>query len=70
MSYILSFIISLHFPFHVISMFMPFINITKFSSHLMSCLHIPKKWIMERNCMYPKVLSLYETMIYKLYFII
>ena len=31
---------------------MPFINITNFLSHLMSCLHIPKKLIMGRNCMY------------------
>ena len=39
----------------------------KISSHLMSCLHIPKMWIMGRNCIYIKVLSLYETVIYKLY---
>ena len=46
-SYII--IIKLHIAFHIVFTFHAFYNIPKFSSHLMLCLHILKKWIRERT---------------------
>ena len=70
MSYILSFIISLHFSFHLISMFYAFYKLYKFfiSSYVMPA--YSKEVDHETKLYVPKGTSLYETMIYKLYYIV
>ena len=63
-------IIKLHIAFHIIFMFHAFYKHSKnfISSYVMPA--YSKEVDTGNNCMYPKVLSLYETVIYKLYCIV
>ena len=63
-------IIQLHIAFHINFMFHAFYKHSKnfISSYVISA--YSKEVNTGKNCMYPKVLSLYETVIYKLYCIV